>query len=219
MNSASLHPLDLILQIVAGVALIFSIAAFAWRLRVFNGLPRPKDRSLPKGSPNHGILYAFTLGMAPWAKESTRLHRTAYLRGIAFHLGIFLTLAILVASPWIPALPASWRFVLAAGCGLGAIFGLAGFVFRLVEGTLKKISTPDDYAAVLLVSLFMATAALWLVVPAAAPLFYLTSVLMLVYAPLSKIRHCLYFAFSRLFFGTYFGKHAVLPHSQQIGGH
>ena len=215
MNFANHSTIALLAQILAGAALLFSVAVFAWRLRIFNALPRPKDRSVAKGSPSHGILYAFTLGMAPWSKESTRLHAVAYLRGVAFHLGIFLTLALLVASPWIPDLPASWRLILAVGCGLGALFGLAGFLFRRVEHTLKKISTPDDYAAVLFVSLFMAAAALWLVVPASAPAFYLTSALMLVYATLSKIRHCIYFAFSRLFFGTYFGKRAVLPHGQQ----
>ncbi len=217
MSAITGNPLNLILMLLAGASLLFSVLAFAWRLRVFSGLPRPSDRALAKGSPSHGIMYAFTLGMAPWAKESTRLHAVAYLRGVAFHLGLFLTLALLVASPWVPALPLAWRLVLAFACGLGALFGLAGFVFRLVEKTLKQISTLDDYAAVLLVSLFMAAAALWLALPATAWIFYLSSALMLVYAPLSKIRHCIYFAFSRLFFGRYFGKRAVLPHGQQAG--
>ncbi len=206
----------LVFQILTLAALVFSAAAFARRLRVFNSLSRPKDRSLTKGQPSLGILYAYTLGMAPWAKESTRLHAAAYLRGVAFHLGIFLTLALLIASPWIPALPPNLLAALAVCCGLGALFGLAGFVFRFVERTLKVVSAPDDYFAVLLVSLFMAAAAAWLVIPAAYPWFYILGIVTLVYAPLGKIRHCIYFAYSRLFFGAYFGRRAVLPHSQQI---
>ena len=84
----------LIYQSLAGAALVFSVAAFAWRLRAFRGLARPADRAVPKGRPGLGVLYAYTLGMAPWAKESTRRHLLAYLRGVAFHLGIFLGLGL-----------------------------------------------------------------------------------------------------------------------------
>lgn len=66
-----------------------------------------------------------------------------------------------------------------------------------------------------MVTLFLASAALWLAEPAMLPLFYFTSAAMLVYAPFGKIRHCIYFAYSRLFFGRFTGRRAVLPHSQQ----
>jgi hypothetical protein len=54
-----------------------------------------------KGSPAQGILYAFTLGMAPWAKESARWHWVAYIRGIIVHVSIFAAAAFLIASPWL----------------------------------------------------------------------------------------------------------------------
>jgi hypothetical protein len=203
------------MQILTGAALLFSVLAFAGRLRAFNRLARPADRAVPKGSPRAGLLYAYTLGMAPWAKESTRLHSLAYLRGVAFHLGIFLGLGILLASPWLGGLPSLWRALLGAGAALGALLGLAGFAARLLERNLSALSNPDDYAAVLVVSLFLASASLWLFVPEALPLFYLVSAVLLVYAPFSKIRHCLYYAYSRMFFGKFVGARAVLPHSQQ----
>ena len=206
----------LLTGIIAGLALAFSLAAFGWRLRIFNHLARPADRASQKGNLKAGVLYAYTLGMAPWSKESTRLHMLAYLRGVAFHLGIFLGLGLLVASPWVHLLPAWLRLLLAAGAGLGAVFGLIGFAMRLVEHTLKAISNRDDLFTVFLVSLFLAAAALWLLAPAAAPVFYLLSALMLIYAPFSKIRHCIYFAYSRLFYGKFIGSRAVLPHSQQV---
>ena len=207
--------LILFTQIFVGLALVFTVAAFGWRLRLFNTLARPVDRSTPKGNPRLGILYAFTLGMAPWAKESTRRHGIAYLRGVAFHLGIFLGLGILIFSPWLYLLPAAWRTLLALGAALGALLGLAGFIARFAEHNLKALSTPDDYTAVLVVSLFQASAGLWLVYAPALPLFYIVSAIMLVYAPFSKIRHCIYYAYSRLFFGKFVGSRAVLPHSQQ----
>ncbi len=202
-------------QVFASLALAFSCLAFTWRLRVFNRLASPTDRAAPKGDARAGALYAFSLGMAPWAKESTRLHWVAYSRGVAFHLGIFLGLGILLASPWITLLPAAARTLLTLGCSLGALLGLAGLFARFSERNLRALSTPDDYFAVLLVSLFLASCSLWLFGLVPLPLFYLISGLMLIYAPLGKIRHCLYYAYSRLSFGRFAGKRAVFPHSQQ----
>ena len=202
-------------QIIAALALIFAVFAFGRRLQAFSQLARPVDRAKPKGSLQSGIFYAYTLGMAPWSKESTRRHAIAYLRGVAFHAGIFLGLFILVASPWLGGVPQIARIILGICTAAGALFGFAGLVARIVEPNLKALSTGDDYFAVLVVSLFLASEALWLFVPQAQVFFYLVSAAMLVYAPLGKIRHCFYFAFSRLFYGRYIGSRAVLPHSQQ----
>jgi hypothetical protein len=208
--------LSLFTSFLAGLALVFSLAIFIWRLRIYNQLARPVDRAKPKGNIKSGVLYAYTTGMAPWAKESTRLHMFAYLRGVAFHLGIFLGLGLLLASPWIHMLPWVLRSLLAVGSGFGAVFGLIGFTMRLIESNLKAVSTKDDLFAVLLVSLFLSVATLWLLIPDALPAFYLVSAVMLVYAPFSKIRHCIFFAYSRLFYGKFIGSRAVLPHSQQV---
>jgi len=204
-----------LLQFLALCALAFFVLAFTWRMRKFNQLARPSDRSRPKGSPQAGVLYAFTLGMAPWAKESTRRHAVAYLRGVGFHLGIFLCLAVLIASPWVPRLPQEIRFLLGVAASLGAVMGFTGFAMRFMERNLKALSTPDDYFAVLVVSLFLTAAALWLFGLIPVAVFYVISVAMLVYAPFSKIRHCFYYAYSRLFFGKFFGRRAILPHGQK----
>jgi nitrate reductase gamma subunit len=205
----------LVAQMIAAAALVFSLAAFAWRLRIFNRLAAPADRSPARGDVGQGVLYAYTLGMAPWSKESTRRHWASYLRGVAFHLGIFLCLVVLVLSPWVPRLPVIARLVLAVLATLAAVFGLIGFAARAVDANLKALSTPDDLFAVLMVSLFLASGALWLAMPAMQPVFYMTAAAMLVYAPFGKIRHCIYFAYARLFFGRYTGRRGVLPHSQQ----
>lgn len=202
-------------QTLVYLSLLFAVLAFARKLRAFNALPRPSDRSSPKGKPRSGVIYAYTLGMAPWAKESTRLHWAAYLRGVAFHLGIFLGLGMLLVSPWLPGLPLIWRLPLAVALGVGALLGLVGFAARFLERNLKAISSPDDYFSVLLVSLFLAAASLGTADAAFLPACHLIGAVMLVYAPFSKIRHCIYYAYARLFFGNFFGRRAVLPHSQQ----
>jgi hypothetical protein len=156
------------------------------------------------------VLYAFTLGMMPWAKESTRRHLRAYLRGIGFHVGIFAGLLALLVSPGWTSLPAIARTGLAILTALGAIFGAAGTGMRLVERNLRRISTPDDHASVLLVTAFLAATSAALARPAWMPAMFLGAALMLVYAPLGKIRHCIYFFLSRLFFGLFLGRRAIL---------
>lgn len=202
-------------QVLAVCAALFSMAAFALRLRKFTQLPVPADRSPLKGDPQAGINYALTLGMMPWTKESTRLHAVAYLRGVGFHLVVFLVLVLFLASPWLGLLPEAFRILLAVICGVGSLLAFWGFLARFIDQGLKVLSTPDDYFAVLLVSLFLTSAAAMLATPALLPLFYLIAALTFIYMPLGKIRHCLYFAFSRIFFGRFFGRRAVFPHSQQ----
>ncbi|MBM3151852.1 MAG: hypothetical protein FJZ96_06570 [Chloroflexi bacterium] len=205
----------LLTQLLAAAAAVFCIAAFALRLRTFLRLARPADRSALKGSPAKGVAYALTLGMAPWAKESTRRHAIAYLRGVGFHLTVFLSLGVLLLSPWLAQVPGPIRIGLAIVTGFGAALAFLGFVSRFFEKSLKALSAPDDYFAILLVSLFLAagTVALWNL--ALLPMFYIASALVFVYMPLGKIRHCIYFFFSRLFFGKFFGRRGVFPHGQQ----
>jgi hypothetical protein len=45
---------------------------------------------------------------------------------------------------------------------------------------------------------------------------YIISAITFVYVPLGKIRHCLYFFFSRIFFGKFFGRRGVLPHPETV---
>ncbi len=203
-------------QIITGVALVFCLLVFTKKLRVFNQLARPVDLAQPKGNVKNGLIYAYTLGMAPWSKESTRRHMLSYLRGVAFHIGIFIGLAVLIISPWVQILPAAIRMSLALICLVCAVMGLIGFIARFSDPHLKALSTKDDYFAVLLVSLFIGVTGLWMLFPTIIVLYYTISAVMLVYAPFGKIRHCIYFAYSRWFYGKFVGSRAVLPHSQQV---
>lgn len=153
-------------------------------------------------------------GMMPWAKESTRLHTLAYLRGIGFHLGIFLSLLVLLESPFWGGYPPLLGALLEGGLWGGALLGAAGGIMRLIDRNLRGLSLPDDHFAVWLTTLLMAVTALSLAFPGLRVLMYLAAGIMLIYIPAGKIRHCLYFFFSRLFFGKFFGRRAVLPHPE-----
>jgi hypothetical protein len=196
--------------VLALAALVFSVSAFAARWTGIRRLPFPKDRSIQKDSAQRGILYAFTLGMAPWSKESTRLHWVAYMRGIGFHVGIFVGLAALLASPWLGLVDPLIRMLFAIITVSGALLGAAGGIMRITENGLRSISTADDHLSLWLVTLFLAAMTGSLISATFVPLMWITAAAMLVYAPIGKIRHCIYFYFGRLFYGMHIGRRGVV---------
>ena len=203
-------------QLLALVGLLAGVYGIYRRYAQTKARVFPVDKSPLKGNPSHGIAYAFTLGMMPWAKESTRIHMVAYLRGIGFHVGIFAAIGALLISPFWRSLPVLLTTLLAAVIGLGALLGAAGGIMRIAEHNLRKLSIPDDHFAVWLVTVWMAVAALAVWSESFLVSFYVLSAITLAYVPLGKIRHCLYFFFSRTFFGKFFGRRAVFPHAEPV---
>ncbi len=192
------------------IALGLCIGGLGWRLYGLLARPYRPDRAQPRGSAWRGIVYAFTWGMMPWAKESTRRHFLPYVRGVLFHLGIFATLATLAVSPWRSALPASITMAGLVFTGIGAVGGLIGILMRIFDERLRALSHPDDYAAVVLVTVWQAAGMAFWTDPRWTAAFYALSALTLIAIPLTKIRHCIYFFFSRFFFGLFYGRRAVL---------
>lgn len=206
-------------QIIAVAGLIIGVLFILVRLNEIMRRPFRQDLSRDRGKIRRGILYAFTLGMAPWEKESTRRHWVAYLRGIAFHVGIFVAFGVLIAGPWIfpsgerisliPIL--RWPLVLVTG--FGAVAGFSGIFMRLSGENERALSLPDDYFSVLLSSLFIALACASLLSVALLPVFLIVTGVMSAYIPFSKIRHCVYFFYAKFFFGAGFGKRGVIGQS------
>ena len=196
--------------IIAIVGLALGLLGIILKIKDIMNRPFKQDLARERGSVGRAVLFAFTLGMAPWEKESTRIHWIAYLRGIFFHIGIFMAFGVLLASPWLEALP-SWLVCIgAAVTGFGAIFGFAGIFMRLAGPNERVLSLPDDYASVFLTSLFITLAFATLLRPALLPAFYVVTGIMGAYIPISKIRHCVYFFYSKFFFGKGFGHRGVI---------
>jgi nitrate reductase gamma subunit len=191
-------------------AALVAAGGVAIRLRVFLRHPWRPEQAPARGSAAAGVRYAFTWGMAPWAKESTRIHLPAYLRGIVFHSGIGAGLLALLLAPWQAAVPAVVRWTLVAATLLGALAGWGGFTARLTARTLRAVSTPDDLFAVALVSAFLTAAAAAWWEARWAPAFYVLGAATLVAVPFTKIRHCIYFGFSRYYFGLFYGRRGVI---------
>lgn len=206
----------LIAQLLALAGLIAGLFGITARYVEAKHRAVPADSSPIKGSIPKGIQYAFTTGMMPWAKESTRIHMIAYLRGIGFHIGIFTAIGTVIISPFWEYLPPLLFLALFWVLTLGAILGAAGGVMRITEHNLRGLSLPDDHFAVWLTTLFIAVAGLAVLNELFMIPMYIISAIAFVYIPLGKIRHCLYFFFSRIFFGKFFGRRAVFPHTEAV---
>jgi hypothetical protein len=200
----------IITRMVAITGIVIGALGVLLRLQDIMNRPFKKDLARERGSALRGVLFAFTLGMAPWEKESTRIHWIAYLRGIFFHVGVFTAFAVLLASPWLERLPQFLIWLAAGITAVGALFGFAGIFMRLAGPNERTLSLPDDYASVFLTSLFAALASAALLLPAVLPAFYVVTGLMAAYIPISKIRHCVYLFYSKFFFGFGFGRRGVI---------
>src|SRR6266498_1808550 len=138
----------LIFQLLALAGLIAGLYGIYMRFAETKRRAIPADNSPIKGNLANGIKYAFTAGMMPWAKESTRIHMIAYLRGIGFHIGIFAAIGAVLISPFWGYLPSFLSWTLFGVLTLGAVLGAAGGIMRIVEHNLRSLSLPDDHFAV-----------------------------------------------------------------------
>ncbi len=200
-------------MVAAGIALVGAgIFIVGVIIVVITSLRRPYPSELApiKSSPALGVVYAFTRGMALWAKESARRHWVAYIRGIILHVGVFLAAAFLIATPWLAQIVWPLRMSLATLFTTGALLGLAGFWIRLADPTMRLLSTPDDYFSLALVTLFLASAAVAAVGPDFLPVFWAVSGVTLAYAPFGKIKHFIFFFYERVIIGRVFGRRGVL---------
>jgi hypothetical protein len=164
-----------------------------------------------QGSVLSGVIYAFGLGMMPWAKESAAKHLPTFFAGILYHSGIFAAGLILIALlfGWglSPALTQILRIALIAGlaCGLGLL------VKRISLSYMRFISCPDDYVSNLLVNIVLAAALLVTFQDGLQAVLFWVVIALSLYIPLGKIRHCIFFFYTRILFGAFFGRRGVLP--------
>jgi hypothetical protein len=163
------------------------------------------------GKPGEGIAYALGRGMLPWEKESAARHLPTYVAGMVYHAGIFsAVLYALCLAANIP-LPQAILIIIQILLAAGFLSGAGLLLKRMIHSKMRYISCPDDYASNLLVDgfLFSGLFSSWLA--AVRPVFLALAILTFLYMPLGKIRHCFFFFYSRILFGSYFGRRGVLP--------
>ena len=195
------------LTLAAAAACLAALAFLTVRTFAFG---RRRYLSAPRGSVGRGLAYAFGRGMVD--KESVARHKPTFIGGMAYHGAIFAGLLYLLWTALaVRPSPPLWAFrpVLLGGTAIG----LALLVKRAAKPHLRRLSCPDDFFANLFVDAFLALALLHTFVPAIEPVFLGVSILLLLYIPLGKIRHCVFFFVTRTVFGRHFGRRGALPGS------
>lgn len=173
----------------------------------------------PAGSTGRAIAYAFGAGMSPTAKESVREHLPAYFAGMGYHLGIFGSLA------WLALVTAGVSMgapdpILLIGRAIGAIGAGCGLILlarRILDPRLRGLSSPDDYLANLLTTAVPASVLVSTLAPAAQPVLMLAGMVLLLYVPIGKIRHCFFFFTTRSAMAATFGRRGTLPPAHSHG--
>lgn len=183
-----------------------ALAGLYFKAKAFGGR---KLYSKPAGDALAGVRYAFLQGMAPRAKESVRLNPLSYLAGMVYHAGLFAALALLAAR--ITGLGSS-RFLGIAALA-GALGGVSLLGKRAIKAHLRGLSCLDDFISNLLATAFAALAGLAALATGFTTAWLCSAVALLVYAPIGKIRHCVFFFPTRYHFGAFFGRRGVLPPS------
>lgn len=194
--------------LLAAAASAAALVAQALRTQAYG----PRRRfAPPAGDASAGIRYAFTGALSPRAKESAREHPLAWAAGMAFHGGVFaglLALALALAGLRPPFPVAA---ILGLLCGLGGLCGLGLLAKRLLQPELRALSHPDDWIANLLATALPLLALGWLASPRLEPAFFVGALALLVYAPMGKLRHAVFFFLSRRHFGAFFGRRGTFP--------
>lgn len=165
----------------------------------------------PKGDTAKGIIYAFGKGMTPWEKESASRHLPTYIGGILYHGGVFIALLYLLLAVFSIAISYPLLQVFRLAFLAGAISGAALLVKRITAAPMRTLSCPDDFAANILVDLFILSALIQSFTPPFTPYFFLVSIIMFLYMPLGKIRHCFFFFYVRVLYGLFYGRRDVFP--------
>lgn len=174
-------------------------------------LGNPPEYARKSGHIGKAVRYAFTGAMSPKVKESAYLHMPTYAAGILYHLGTFIAIFFFFLIPFQPELPGYIIYGIAALLISSGLSGIGILFKRIVNRELRSLSNPDDFISNLLVDLFHFSTALVLIQPGSEALYYLTTALLLLYFPLGKLKHAVYFFAARYHLGFFYGWRNVWP--------
>ncbi len=222
---------DNILEFARGpffqVAILVFIAGMTYRLVRVLVLGWSADKVPAKGSKLGGVAMSFAKGLLiwpfiPWVKNTFNRNPITYLAGGLFHLGLFVVIFLgaahvlvwksLIGFGWftLPLPIVDW---LAAGAIVAMI---ALFINRLVNPVLKLLTGPAEWLNWLIVFLpmvtgYLMTHHLWFTYEVLFSLHMLAVDVLLIWIPLSRISHFMFYFFSKAIHGADFGKRAVTP--------
>jgi nitrate reductase gamma subunit len=201
-----------ILKLGVAASMLFCIVVLAVILmRTFTFGHRP-TYAHPRGSSFAGIVYAFGPGMLPWEKERAAKHILTYIGGILYHVGILITILFLAMTLLNLSLPWALLWPVRIMLAVSVLSGLTLLVKRIIKPQMRALSSSDDYVANPLVDLLLLLALITTFTETVLVPFLAIAIIIFIYIPFGKLRHCVFFFYSRILFGDFFGKRGVLPH-------
>jgi hypothetical protein len=194
-------------QYLSLVSLAVCTIACLWHLFRLIKKGNPKDLSKKNGNILKAEVYSYTRAMLPTNKETAYLHIPTFTIGVFFHIGTFVGLILFIifffVSPfdfpyW---LNLSLRILLI----IGTLSGLLLFVKRAIVRKLRLLSNPDDYLSNLFTTIFQCFTISFLTCSCYAPYYYVMVSILLLYIPVGKLRHIIYFFAARYHLGFFYG--------------
>lgn len=216
-NSVS-HALYVLEEPIQYICLTFMALMYAMKIYQLMKKPGPPEKAELKGDRVAGALQSVANVLRPWSMESTRNHPYFYAEFVVFHIAVFLTIGATFLIPLVPSLmtPAVSK-VFMLFMGLAFLIGLRRIYRRATDPNIRIISSPDDYFAITLMTVFFAVGfgAMWLWLEGKPEtgfmwIFFLMTTFFLLYVPFSKISHYVLYPFGRVMFGQIFGGRGVL---------
>lgn len=209
------------------VALFIFVGGMFYRLARIIFLGWPRERVPRRGSKLSGIVKTYLKGLIllpfiPWVKNTFSRNALTYVAGGLFHLALFVVIFFgtphmlvwksLLGFGW-PTLPLPITDWFAA---IGIISLLLLLVNRMVHPVLRLITRVPDWFNWVFVFLpfltgYMMTHHLWFRYEMLFSLHVIFVNILLIWIPMSRISHFIFYFFTRTIHGAQFGKRAVNP--------
>ncbi|MCI4445990.1 MAG: hypothetical protein JHC32_08195 [Candidatus Aminicenantes bacterium] len=209
------------------LSLIIFVAGMTYRLLRIILLGWERDRVKREGSKLWGIILNYLKGLVvlpfiPWVHRTFRNNALTFIAGGLFHLSLFVVLAFgaahilvwqsLFGITWNP-LPTPIVDWLAA---VGIISLLVLLLNRLTHPVLKLLTRLPVWINWVMVFLpfitgYIMTHHLWFRYEVIFSLHMISVCLLLIWIPLGRISHFLFYFFSKTIHGAQAGKRAVTP--------
>ncbi len=217
------YALQMLEEPVQYAALLFMASMYTIKIKQLLKKPFPPERAELKGDRVSGSFHSLFNVLRPWDMESTRKHLYFYTEFIIFHVAVALTIGSTFFIPLVPQIMTpTFTVVTMVFMGLATLIGLRRIYRRLTVPEIRIISTPDDYFAIVLMTVFFGVGVItmWTWLEGKAETFwmwafFLMTTFFLVYVPFSKISHYVLYPFGRVNFGMIFGGRGILNKGNQ----
>lgn len=201
-------------QYISLICATICFTACLWHIFLLLKKGIPKDLSQKSGNIAKAELYSYTIAMLPGQKESAYMHKPTFTLGIIFHIGTFAAL-LLFGTLFFVQLKLFPFWIKQAICIvliLGAISGFTLFIKRIALKKLRNLSNLDDFVSNLLTTLFQFFSVQYLICEQqSTTCYYIVVSLLLLYIPIGKLRHVIYFFAARYHLGFFYGWRNTWP--------